>query len=80
MKTMIIKSKCRNCGKIKTMDIDLDGAGNFEANHPYWKGSFYGIFASGDRLSCPAPFVFLDQCDCSEGEFILHDVISYKVK
>lgn len=80
MKTMAIKSKCRNCEEVKMMDIDLNDQGNFEANHPYWKSCFYGMFANGDRLSCPAPFAFLAKCNCNDSGFILHDIISYSIK
>lgn len=77
MKALRVKSKCRNCGKTKMMDCDPGGA-DFAANDPYWRGYFYAIFADGEKYSCPAPFVFLNQCDCGEGGFILHDIISYR--
>jgi hypothetical protein len=78
MKTLIVKSKCRNCDRKKSMAYDIEG--DFEANHPHWQGCFYAMFANKDDMFfTPTPFVSLDKCDCDEG-FILHDIISYSVK
>lgn len=74
MKTLNVKTKCRNCGNIKSEKFygDVDR----EANDQYWMGCFYGAFANAENHN--VPFTVMRSCDCDAGSFIIHDVVSYK--